>query len=155
MRVSFAIACAALVVCGPSSSASTRTPIHFIYSNPNATYAEFQSDRDTCHRQAAKPRWEPLGIAGWHPVDRPSSTKFLNCMAEKGYTLAKNGWDTGVLWTLPYVPNNWHGAGWHVIEPGGLITSGPYPSKSACDDAKPSGSHALSCAWLDHYPAPH
>jgi hypothetical protein len=75
-------------------------------------------------------------------------------MAEKGYRLAKNGWDTGVLWTLPYRPKNWHGAGWHMTEPGGLITSGPYDSKSACENAKPSGSHALNCTWLDHYPTP-
>jgi hypothetical protein len=46
----------------------------------------------------------PMGHGRWNFIETPSSTVFLNCMAEKGYTLAKDGWDTGVLWTLPYRP---------------------------------------------------
>jgi len=102
-KISVAAFCVASVLSLQNSEAST--PIHFLYSNPNATYDRFQSDRDQCAGHATRTRWYAMGNdARWYATDKPSSTIFLNCMADKGYTLAKNGWDTGVLWVLPYRP---------------------------------------------------
>lgn len=149
-KIPAAAICIACVLSLQGSSAST--PIHFIYLRTGATEAQFQSDRDLCHHNAVKTRWYTFGHARWSFSETPSSTVFLNCMAEKGYTLSKDGWDTGVLWVLPYHPSNWHGAGWHVVEPAGYITSGPYDTKDACLAAKPSNSQSLNCVWLDRDP---
>jgi hypothetical protein len=86
-----------------ASSASTPIAIHFIYAKPGASYDQFQGDRDVCARQAKRPHYQP-GMDGRYFVeDWPSSTVFLNCMAKNGYAMTKDGWDTGVLWTLPYL----------------------------------------------------
>lgn len=144
--------CVAAVLTLPGAWANVRTPIHFIYTKAGATNAQFQADRDACRNDAVKTRWLPWSDGHWFTRDTPSSTVFLNCMAERGYTLARNGWDTGVMWSLPNRPVNWHGAGWHMIEPAGFITAGPFHSKEACEAAKPSGARALRCAWLDRDP---
>jgi hypothetical protein len=85
------------------SFASTPTPIHFIYAE-TGTQQQFQNDRDDCAQDAKKLRLNPLGRGQWQDRPYPSSTVFLRCMADKGYTLSKEGWDTGVLWTLPFRP---------------------------------------------------
>jgi len=103
-KISVAVVCVAGVLSIQGLSASTRTPIHFIYSNPGATYDQFRSDRDVCAHQAKRPHYWAVGNGEWLTNDRPSSTVFLRCMDEKGYALAKDGWDTGVLWVLPYRP---------------------------------------------------
>lgn len=102
MRKTFvATACVALALSAQLSSASKPVPIHFIYAKPGATYEQFQSDRDVCNHHAQRPHYYWGGYGGHYMVDeRPSSTVFLNCMAGKGYTLAREGWDTGVLWNL-------------------------------------------------------
>jgi hypothetical protein len=103
-KMSVAVACIAGVLSIQALLASPSTPIHFIYAKQGATYAQFQSDTDVCARHAKRPHYYPLGRGQWATNDRPSSTVFLNCMAQTGYTLDKNGWDTGVLWILPYRP---------------------------------------------------
>ncbi|MEJ0043024.1 MAG: hypothetical protein WDM81_12825 [Rhizomicrobium sp.] len=99
-----AVGCVAGMLSIQVSAASVQTPIHFIYEKPGATPAQFQSDRDVCAHRATRTRYAPLGRARWIDVNRPSSTIFLNCMDDRGYTLSKTGWDTGVLWVLPYRP---------------------------------------------------
>lgn len=93
----------AAVLTAPAALAAKPIPIHFIYQKAGATVAAFQSDRDLCANRAQRPRYMPVGTnGGWMTREHPSSTVFLNCMKDKGYTLTnKDGWDTGVMWTLP------------------------------------------------------
>ena len=86
-----------------ASAASAPIPIHFVYEKPGATYEQFQSDRDVCARHATRPHYWTVGEGRYYVDDWPRSTVFLNCMAQRGYALSKSGWDTGVLWTLPYL----------------------------------------------------
>ncbi len=151
-KLSIAVACVAGLLSVQATSAAVRTPIHFIYTKAGATQAQFQADRDACRHDATKTRWFPWAEGHWTSRDVPSSTVFLNCMAERGYTLARNGWDTGVMWTLPRRPVDWHGPGWHMIEPAGFITAGRFHSKEECEAAKPSDARVLRCAWLDRDP---
>jgi len=150
-KLSFVAVCVTGMVCAGFATASARTPIHFIYAKSAVSFEQFQGDTGHCHHIAATARYQPNGYGGQYVHDG-SSTRFLNCMADKGYVLAKNGWDTGVLWVLPGRPVDWHGPGWHIVEPGGFITSGPFPDKVACQNFVPSGSHALNCVWLEHAP---
>jgi len=151
-KLSIVAACLAAVFSLQGAGAAARTPIHFIYTKAGATYQQFKSDTDECAGHAKRTHWFPWHDGRWNFSDNPSSTIFLNCMAEKGYALAKNGWDTGILWYLPNHPVDWHGPGWHMIEPSGFITAGPFPDKLSCEAAKPSGAHVLRCVWLDRDP---
>lgn len=98
-KLTVALLCVAGALSIPVSSADTRPAqiaFHWIYTKPGATYEQFQSDRDTCAHYAKRPHYA-------YGVDySPSSMVFLNCMANRDYTLSKEGWDTGVLWTKPY-----------------------------------------------------
>ncbi|MEJ0025448.1 MAG: hypothetical protein WDN01_05410 [Rhizomicrobium sp.] len=96
-----AVVCVAGLLSVPSLAS---TPIHFIYSKPGATPEQFQSDRDVCARDAKRTRYYPWGRGHWAERKYPSSTVFLNCMDDRGYTLSRSGWDTGVLWILPFRP---------------------------------------------------
>ncbi len=104
-KISAAVVCIAGMLCVQGSFASTPTPIHFIYAKPGATAEQFQSDRDACAHDAKRTRYTPWGRGGWVEINWPSSTIFLGCMDDRGYTLTKTGtWDTGVLWVLPFRP---------------------------------------------------
>jgi len=99
LRVSAAIVCIAGLLSLQASNAAVRPKqieYHWIYVKDGATYGQFKSDTGECATYAKRPRY-----AGGIDYS-PSSTVFLNCMQERGYTLAKQGWDTGVLWTKTY-----------------------------------------------------
>jgi hypothetical protein len=99
-KMTAALACVIGVFSGQTSLAST--PIHFIYAKTGATYEQFQSARDDCAKEAKRHFLQNLGLNYY--LWRPSSTAFLKCMVDRGYTLdnalGPKGWDTGVLWTL-------------------------------------------------------
>lgn len=98
-KLSIAVACVAGLMSVQASSAAVRpkqVEFHWIYVKQDATYGQFKNDTGECATFAKRPRY-----AGGIEYS-PSSTVFLNCMQERGYTLAKDGWDTGVLWTKPY-----------------------------------------------------
>ena len=79
------------------SLASPSVSIHFIYTKAGGTYEQFQNDRDVCVKSAKSGMGYNVGQHYFVWRDRPSSTVFLNCMAAKGYTISRTGWDTGVL----------------------------------------------------------
>lgn len=96
-KISAAVLCIMSVL--SSSSAGVRPnqiAFHWIYVKQGATFEQFQSDRDACTQSAKRPRYAN-GIEY-----SPSSSVFLNCMTDRGYSLSKEGWDTGVLWTKSY-----------------------------------------------------